>query len=260
MYKESYRKLISNTSSERFMDTKIVIFQISLIFFPVASNYHYPLLLKFVSLPFNTFYQSEKSLKRLVFFASGSGTNFQSVIDAVEAGDINATIRGLIVNKKGIGAAERAEKHNISVEVLSSADFETETEYEKKLLEILEKWDAYLIVLAGYLLKIPRSVIKNYSGQIINIHPSLLPKYGGKGFYGEKVHQAVLKGSETESGCSVHVVTEAYDEGPILAQREVPVYQDDTQEKLAARVLKKEHELLPEVLRNLVEERNYYCE
>ncbi|HLR77037.1 MAG TPA: phosphoribosylglycinamide formyltransferase [Balneolaceae bacterium] len=197
-------------------------------------------------------------MKNLVFFASGSGTNFQSVIDAIEEGRLNARIAGLITNKNEAYCTKRAEKHNIPVKVLAPSDFESSGHFDEKLLEILEQWNPYLIILAGYLLKIANPVIEKYSGQIINIHPSLLPKYGGKGFYGKKVHEAVLKGGETETGCSVHIVTEQFDEGPILEQRKVPVYQTDTPEQLAARVLKQEHQLLPEVIANLIEDINYY--
>src|SRR5699024_7807145 len=99
-----------------------------------------------------------------------------------------------------------------------------------------------LIVLAGYLLKIPASVVRQYPKQIINIHPSLLPKFGGKGFYGRKVHEAVLEAGDTTTGCSVHLVDEEYDRGPILDQRSVPVLKTDTPESLAKRVLELEHQ------------------
>lgn len=189
-------------------------------------------------------------MNHLVFFASGSGTNFQSVIDAIQSGEIDADIRGLIVNKSGTGAAERARKNGIPVEQINPASFDDTKQYEETLLKVLERWQPDLIVLAGYLLKIPSAVLEAYPEQIINIHPSLLPKYGGKGFYGLKVHEAVIEGGETETGCSVHVVTEKYDQGPVLGQRKVSVRPTDTPERLAKRVLKHEHELLPEVIKN----------
>lgn len=191
-------------------------------------------------------------MKQLVFFASGSGTNFQSVIDAVETEIIDAEIVGLITNKKNIKALERAKKHKIPSKIVSPIKFKSQQAYENQLMAALEKWNPTLIILAGYLLKIPDSVIGKYEGKIINIHPALLPKYGGKGFYGKKVHQAVLEGDEIESGCSVHIVTKEYDEGPVLAQRKVPVHPTDTPEKLAGRILKQEHILLPEVIQKLV--------
>lgn len=191
-------------------------------------------------------------MKHLVFFASGSGTNFQSVIDAIEAGDLNARVTGLISNKPGIGALDRARKNGIATKVLTPSAYGDKKAYESDLLEILESWTPDLIVLAGYLQKIPVSVIKKYEGQIINIHPSLLPKYGGKGFYGLKVHQAVIEAGETRSGCSVHWVTEVYDDGPVIDSRTVPVNPTDTPEELASRVLKQEHKLLPEVIHQLL--------
>ena len=195
-------------------------------------------------------------MKHLVFFASGSGTNFQSVINAVTAGKINARIMGLVSNKPDIGAVGRAQKHNIATKVLNPTTFANQQAYEDVLLDTLEKWAPDLIVLAGYLLKIPTSVIKKYEGKIINIHPALLPKYGGKGFYGMNVHKAVIEAGEPESGCSVHFVTEVYDEGPVISRKTVPVKSTDTPEKLASRVLKQEHKLLPEVIQDLLTNSN----
>lgn len=191
-------------------------------------------------------------MKHIVFFASGSGTNFQAVIDAIETGDINARITGLISNKPHIGAIERAQKHGIPTKVMAPSSFSNQEEYEEVMLKKLKQWQPDLIVLAGYLLKIPAVVIRAYPDKIINIHPSLLPKYGGKGFYGLKVHEAVINAGETETGCSVHIVTENYDEGPVIARRTVPVHPDDTPKELAERVLEQEHQLLPDVIRNLL--------
>lgn len=178
------------------------------------------------------------------------------MINAIEAGEMNARITGLISNKPDIGAIERAQKYDIPSKVVAPSDFSDREEYEQKLLQILEQWQPDLIVLAGYLLKIPTAVIKAYEGKIINIHPSLLPKYGGKGFYGLKVHEAVINASESETGCSMHVVTEDYDEGPVIARRTVPVHPSDTPEELAARVLEQEHKLLPEVVHNFLTDKN----
>lgn len=197
-------------------------------------------------------FQGHFSLKHIVVFASGSGTNFQSIIDAVEAGRIQARIRGLIASKPGIKALERAENHDIATRVLNPSDFENYSTYESALLQILQDWQTDLIVLAGYMLKVPPAVIETYRRKIINIHPSLLPKYGGKGFYGINVHEAVLNNNEEESGCTVHYVTEEYDKGPIIDQIKVSVCPDDDAETLAARVLEQEHKLLPRVIADLV--------
>lgn len=192
----------------------------------------------------------------IVVFASGSGTNFQAIIDAVDEGRINGRIRGLIVNKPDIGAIKRATTHNIDHAELAPSHFSSQAAYIQNLLSQLDDWDTDLIVLAGYLLKIPAEVIDKYEGRMVNIHPALLPKYGGKGFYGMNVHRAVIENQETESGCTVHLVTNEYDAGPILAQRKVPVQKDDDASSLANRILKQEHELFPEVIAKLAEELN----
>lgn len=195
-------------------------------------------------------------MKHIVVFASGSGTNFQALIDAVESGKINARISGLISNKHDIKALERAQKHGIDTYVAKPAFFDSYEDYIQCLLGKLKEWETDLIVLAGYMIKVPSEIIEEYSGRIINIHPSLLPKYGGKGFYGIKVHRAVLENDEQESGCTVHLVTEEYDKGPVLGQIKVPVKSSDTAESLAERVLEKEHELLPKVVEEMINELN----
>lgn len=187
-------------------------------------------------------------MKNIVVFASGSGSNFQSIIDATQNGSLNAHIVGLISNKSGIKALERAEKYRIPILVISESEFHEYKAYEQQLLLQLENWKADLIVLAGYLRKIPGSVIRAYENRILNIHPSLLPKYGGKGFYGINVHRAVLEAKDTISGCSIHIVSEEYDKGPILEQAKVNVLVSDTPEALAARILEQEHLLYPKVI------------
>lgn len=192
----------------------------------------------------------------IVVFASGSGTNFQAIIDAVENGQINGRIVGLISNKKGIQAIDRAQKHNIDHEYLAPSDFPSYPNYVEALLKQLEQWDTQLIALAGYMIKIPSEIIDKYKDRIVNIHPSLLPKYGGKGFYGKKVHRAVIDNKEEISGCTVHMVTEEYDQGPILGQRKVPVRKSDDPETLAKRILKEEHKLFPEIIAKLAKQIN----
>jgi formyltetrahydrofolate-dependent phosphoribosylglycinamide formyltransferase len=195
-------------------------------------------------------------LINIVVFASGSGTNFQSIIDATESGQINGRICGLITNKTGIQAIDRAHNHGISHITLSPSQFSTKSEYTESLLDQLNRWNVDLITLAGYMIKIPTEVIRKYEGRIVNIHPSLLPKYGGKGFYGMNVHQAVIENEEAVSGCTVHLVTEEYDEGPILAQKKVPVKDSDDSSTLAKRVLKEEHKLFPKVIAKLADQLN----
>lgn len=188
-------------------------------------------------------------MKKLVIFASGSGTNMQAIIDKIESGEIRAEIAGLIVNKPGIKATERAEKFNIPVSVIMDKD---EAAFTSRLKKKLSDWKPDLIVLAGFLRKIPDSIIKKYQNKIINIHPALLPKFGGKGFYGLNVHKAVLESGDKETGCTVHFVNKEYDKGPIISQEKVPVHSSDTPEVLAKRVLKAEHKLLPSVIKKLI--------
>ena len=116
------------------------------------------------------------------------------------------------------------------------------------MIDLLERSRVDWIVLAGYLKRVPAEVVRRYRGRILNVHPALLPRHGGKGMYGERVHRAVLAAGESRSGASVHLVDEEYDRGPVVAQREVPVLPDDTPTSLAARVLEVEHRLLPEVV------------
>ena len=188
-------------------------------------------------------------MKKLVIFASGSGSNFQAIIDAIESGYITAEIAGLVSNKDGIGAIERARNHNIPVAVISDSDHE---QFTSRLKQQLADWKPNLIILAGFLKKIPDEIVRLYRNKIINIHPALLPKHGGKGFYGLRVHRAVLEAGDQESGCTVHYVNENYDEGDVIRQAKVPVHQTDTPETLAARVLKEEHKLLPSVIKQII--------
>lgn len=197
-------------------------------------------------------------MNNLVVFASGSGSNFQSIIDAITSGQLSARIVGLVSNKNEAYAIERAKNNNIPVLVLNPSDFEDNSEYSEKLLQQLTDWNTDLIVLAGYLRKIPVSIIQAFENRILNIHPALLPKFGGKGFYGMNVHTAVIAQQEVETGCTVHVVTEEYDKGPILGQSKVQVLDTDTPEDLAKRVLMEEHKLYPRVIQSHLETLNQH--
>lgn len=195
-------------------------------------------------------------MKNIVVFASGSGSNFQSIIDASHNGDLNANIAGLICNKNGIHALERASKHGIPSIIISEKNFTSHDAYCAVLLKHLQLWKADLLVLAGFLQKIHREIINAFPDRILNIHPALLPKFGGKGFYGSTVHQAVIDAKEKQSGCTVHLVNEEYDKGRILAQSIVPVFQSDTASELAKRVLAEEHKLYPKVIQHYLETLN----
>ncbi|PWN05163.1 phosphoribosylglycinamide formyltransferase [Rhodohalobacter mucosus] len=190
-------------------------------------------------------------MKNIVVMASGSGSNFQAIIDAIQSGRIKqANIAGLVAGKAGIRAAERAQSAGIPVKTMDPSLPHKKS--ENQLEEYLESWEPDLIILAGFMKKIPDKIVRKYHNRIINIHPSLLPKYGGKGFYGSRVHSAVLEAGDPESGCTVHFVNEQYDRGDIISQVRVPVKPDDTAETLSKRVLEKEHQLLPEVINQLL--------
>lgn len=174
-------------------------------------------------------------LKNIAVLVSGGGTNLQSIIDATEAGEINGQIKVVISNKENAYGLERARKHNIE------AVFEND---EKKVIEILKEKEIDIVVMAGYLKIISADFVNEFKNRMINIHPSLIPSFCGKGYYGKKVHQGVLDYGAKVTGATVHFVTEGADEGPIIMQEAVKVEQDDDADTLAARVLKVEHQIL----------------
>ncbi|MEG0829907.1 MAG: phosphoribosylglycinamide formyltransferase [Anaerovoracaceae bacterium] len=175
---------------------------------------------------------------------SGGGTNLQAVIDKIEDGYLeDAKIVQVISSKEGAYALERAAKAGIKVKVIKDTS---------KLLLALETEKTDIILLAGYMRVLEPAVIQAYPKRIVNIHPSLIPKYSGKGFYGHHVHEAVIAAGEKVSGATVHFVDEGVDTGEIILQREVLVKADDTPETLAARVLKTEHEILSEGLKTVI--------
>ena len=183
-------------------------------------------------------------MKKIAVFASGGGTDFQSVIDANEK-ERFCTIEYLIASKDGIGAIERAKKAGIKTAVFAKKDYpEIETLYET-LAALLEKAEVDYIVLAGWLKIIPASFTERFKDRIVNIHPALLPSFGGKGYYGLNVHKAVLEHGAKVSGATVHFVSGEVDGGAIIMQRAVEVQYGDTPESLQERILKEEHIILP---------------
>lgn len=188
-----------------------------------------------------------KKLK-LGFLASHGGSNMQSIIDSCKRGKIAAEPVVIISNNSKSGAFERARKEGIPFYHISSVKFPEPEGLDSEIISVLSKHEADLVILAGYMKKIGSSIINQFRGRILNIHPALLPKFGGKGMYGKYVHEAVLKAGEKVSGPTVHVVDDKYDNGKILANIEVPVLQNDTVETLAARVLEKEHIIYPETI------------
>lgn len=174
----------------------------------------------------------KKQLKKLAILASGNGTTLQSIIDAISKKELDSTISIVISNNSDAYALKRAEEANIKTYVLN--DFKDENE----LYQVLKDSDIDLVILAGYLKLIPQNVIRDFI--IINTHPALLPKYGGKGMYGMNVHRAIVENHEKETGVTLHFVNEEYDKGKIIAQTKVKVFKKDTPEDVSARVQKAE--------------------
>ncbi|HRT67585.1 MAG TPA: phosphoribosylglycinamide formyltransferase [Bacteroidota bacterium] len=188
---------------------------------------------------------------RLAVFASHEGTNLQALIDAQKEGRLLAEIVCVISNNSNSGALHRAKAANIPAYHISDKMFVSNDDYVKALIDILDKHNANLIILAGYMKMIPIEIIRKYKNHILNIHPALLPKYGGKGMFGLNVHKAVIEAGDKVSGATVHIVNEEYDKGRILNQVQVEVLPDDTPETLAARILPFEHKLYAETINKI---------
>lgn len=172
----------------------------------------------------------------------------QAVIDACKSGRLNARPRIVISNNSASGALQRARREGIAHAHLSSVTHPEPCELDRGICDTLRQHDVDLVVLAGYMKRVGPQTLAEYAGRIVNIHPALLPRFGGGGMYGGRVHQAVLAAGVEVTGVTVHVVDAQYDHGPILAQRQVPVRADDTVDSLARRVLEQEHDLLVETL------------
>ncbi len=184
----------------------------------------------------------KKELKKLAVLASGNGTTLQSIIDAIKNEELDAEIKIVISNNQDAYALERAQEANIETYILK--DYKD----EKELYNVLKEADIDLIVLAGYLKLIPLNVIRDFT--IINTHPALLPKYGGKGMYGMNVHRAVVENHEKETGATLHFVNEEYDKGKIISQTKVRVYKKDTPEEVSSRVQAAEEDQLVKALKD----------
>ncbi len=190
-------------------------------------------------------------MKKIAVFASGGGTDFQSVIDANEKEKF-CVIEYLVASKPEIGAIERAKKHGIKPLVFDK-NSETKEEFYTRVAQTLKDAGVEYIVLAGWLLVVPASFIREFENAIINIHPSLIPAFCGMGYYGLKVHKAAIEYGVKLSGATVHFVEADVDGGAIIMQRAVEVLPDDTAESLQARILKEEHKMLPECVKLLCE-------
>lgn len=186
-------------------------------------------------------------MKKIAVFASGAGSNAQKIIDRFRQAD-KVHVSLIVCNKPGAGVWNIAERENISSLLIEKEKFFRGNAYTDELKEA----DIDFIVLAGFLWKLPEALIRAYPGKIINIHPALLPKYGGKGMYGHHVHQAVINNKEKESGITIHYVDEQYDHGDIIFQATCPVPESDTADTLAQRIHQLEHEHYARVIEELV--------
>ncbi len=185
----------------------------------------------------------------IAVFASGRGSNFEALYRAIINQKIPATIAVVISNNSSSGVLSLAQSFNIPAFHISQRQFSDSLMFQEKLLQILHSRNVNFIVLAGYMKKMDPVIIRAFPDRIINIHPALLPKYGGEGMYGMYVHSAVIAAKEKESGATVHFVNEEYDKGSIIRQQKVHIEENETPETLAAKVLQVEHELLPSVIK-----------
>lgn len=193
-------------------------------------------------------------MKRLAILASHEGTNFQAIIDACERGELDARPVIAISNNSHAPALMRACRAGIPTAHLSSATYPDRAALDTAILDTLQRFKVDLVITAGYMKKLGPQTLSAYAGRTVNVHPSLLPRHGGKGMFGLNVHRAVIAAGDTETGITIHYVNNEYDTGPVIAQRKVAVLANDTAETLAARVLSEEHTFLIEALARIVAE------
>lgn len=186
-------------------------------------------------------------MNRLAVFASGTGSNFQAIIDAIEAGKLDAQIRLLVCDKPGAKVVERAMAHHIPMFVFNPKSYSNKMAFETEVIEQLRKYEVDWVILAGYMRLIGDTLLGAYGGRIVNIHPSLLPNFPGK----DAIGQAIEAGAAT-TGVTIHYVDEGMDTGPIIAQQAVTVDNDDTHDSLQKKIQQVEHQLYIETISNLV--------
>lgn len=192
---------------------------------------------------------------KIAILISGGGTNAQSVIDATKSGEIpNGEVCVVISDTAGAYGLQRAKNSNIPAVELNKKVFADKQAFYNRLFLEIEKSKADMVVLAGFLSIVPKEIVNAFQGRMINIHPSLIPKYSGMGFYGHKVHEAVIANGEKFSGATVHFVETGVDTGQIILQEKVPVLKEDTPDTLAARVLETEHKILVQAVRQLTDQ------
>lgn len=188
---------------------------------------------------------------KIAVFASHGGSDLQAIIDGCKSNQIHAAVVAVISNNADSMALQRANNENIAAYHLSAKKFGSEEALAKEILDVLADHEVDMIFLAGYMRMLHITVLEKYHNRIFNIHPALLPKFGGKGMYGMHVHTAVIAAKEKETGVTIHRVNAEYDSGEIVAQTTVPVLENDTPEILAARVLEREHTFLVEVIADI---------
>ncbi|MBX8632413.1 MAG: phosphoribosylglycinamide formyltransferase [Candidatus Thermoplasmatota archaeon] len=184
--------------------------------------------------------------------ASGNGSTMQAIVDACRTGYLNGSVVAVVSDNPGAYALKRAREAGIQAVVIDRKGL-TQAEFDAKLLSFLRRIGPDIICLAGFLRILPSGIVNEFNRRILNIHPSLLPKYGGKGMYGIRVHRAVIENRERVSGCTVHIVTENVDDGPVILQRKVDVLPGDTPESLMERVHAEELKAYPEAIKTLME-------
>lgn len=196
---------------------------------------------------------NSKEVLKIGAIASGSGSNFEAIVEATESGILKdkATVELLVCNKAGAYCIERAKNHNIPYKLLESDKHEgTREDFDKKMIEVLDGHQCELIVLVGYMRLVSKMFIRHYEGRVMNIHPALLPS-----FKGMHAHRDALKYGVKVSGATVHFVDEKKDHGPIIIQKCVPVYADDTEDSLGSRILKWEHKIFPKSIELFCDDR-----
>jgi len=185
---------------------------------------------------------------KLGILASHGGSNAQAIMDNARAGTINAEVAVVVSNNANATVLERAAAAGVPTEIVNAVRYPGEGEEDRALVDTLRRHGVELVVLAGYMKKLGPAILDAFRGRIVNIHPALLPKHGGKGKYGIHVHESVIASGDTETGVSVHVVDEQYDHGRILGQTRLPVEPGDTPETLQERVLAVEHRFYSEII------------
>lgn len=193
-------------------------------------------------------------MKKLAVLVSGGGSNLQSIIDETKNGILKDIAKVVVVisNNPNAYGLTRAKNENIKAIALDYKNMNKQ-DFDNEMYRLIKESGADIICLAGYLKKISDIIVKEYKSKILNIHPALLPKFGGKGMYGHFVHEAVVKAKEKKSGPTVHYVDENYDTGSIILQKEVPVYETDSAEDVAKRVLVQEHIIYPKAIKKVIE-------